>query len=84
MNSQTTGVVHSSVSQSVMSDSLLPHGLQPTRFLCPWNSPCKNTGVGSHSLLQGIFLTHRSNWDLLHCWQILYHLSHIPLGPIKT
>ena len=27
------------------------------RLLCPWNSPGKNTGVGLHSLLQGIFLT---------------------------
>ena len=40
----------------VMSDSLQSHGLQSVRLLCPWNSPGKNTGVGSHSLLQGIFL----------------------------
>ena len=33
-------------------DSLQPHGLQPTRLLCPWNSPGENTGVGSHSLLR--------------------------------
>ena len=38
---------------SVMSDSLRPHGLYPTRLLCPWKSPAKNTRVGSHSLLQG-------------------------------
>ena len=37
--------------------SLQPHGLQPTRLLCPWDFPGKNTGVGCHSLLQGIFLT---------------------------
>ena len=43
----------SSVRRSVMSDSLRPHGLLPTRLLCPWNSPDKNTGVGCHSLLQG-------------------------------
>ena len=36
----------------------------------------KNTGVGSLSLLQGIFLTHESNWGLLHCRQILYQLSY--------
>ena len=36
----------------------------------------KNTGVGSHSLLQGIFPTQESNPDLLHCRQILHHLSH--------
>ena len=40
-------------SPSVMSDSLRPHGLKPTRFLCPWNSPGKNTGAGCHFLLQG-------------------------------
>ena len=43
------------VSHQVVSHSLQPHGLQPARLLCPWNSPGKNTGVGSHSLLQGIF-----------------------------
>ena len=39
---------------SVVSDSLWPHGLQPARLLCPWDSPGKNTGVGCHALLQGI------------------------------
>ena len=52
-----------------LSHSLPPHG-------CPWNSPGKNNGVGCHSLLQGIFLTQGSNLGLLHCRQILYHLSH--------
>ena len=51
---------------SVMSDSLRPHGLQPTRLLCPWNSPGKN--IEDHSLLQGIFPTQGSNSHLLH-WQ---------------
>ena len=37
------------------SDSLRPHGLLPTRLLCPWDFPGKNTGVGCHALLQGIF-----------------------------
>ena len=36
---------------SVLSDSLPPHGLQPTRLLCPWNFPGKSTGVGCHCLL---------------------------------
>ena len=36
---------------SVMSDSLRPYRLQPTRLLCPWDSPGKNTGVGCHALL---------------------------------
>ena len=35
-----------------MSDSVQPHGLQPTRLLRPWDSPGKNTGVGCHFLLQ--------------------------------
>ena len=38
-------------SRSVMSDSSRPHGLQPTRFLCPWGFPGKSTGVGCHGLL---------------------------------
>ena len=37
-----------------------------TRLLCPWDSPGKNTGVGCHFLLQGIFLTQGSNPSLLH------------------
>ena len=44
--------------------------------LCPWSSPGKNTGVGCHSLLQGIFQTQGLNLGLLHYRQILYHLSH--------
>ena len=52
---------------SVVSDSLQPCGLQPTRLLCPWDSPGKNTGVGGHALLQGIFPTQGSHPCLLHC-----------------
>ena len=48
----------------------------PTGLLSPWNSPGKNTGVGNHSLLQGIFSSQGSNPGLLYCRQILYHLSH--------
>ena len=40
------------------------------------NFPGKNTGVGCHSLLQGIFPTQGLNSNLLHCRQILYCLSH--------
>ena len=61
-----------SVSRSVLSDSLRPHGLQPSRLLCPWNSPGKNTTVGSHSLLQGIFPTKVSNLGLPHGRQTVY------------
>ena len=55
-------------------------------FATPWtvahqaplsmDFPDKTTGVGSHFLLQGIFLTQGLNWHLLHSRQILYHLSH--------
>ena len=63
------------VSRSVMSDSLRPHGLQPARFLCLWNSPDKSTGVGCHFPLQGIFLTQGWNPGLL--WQVdSFSLSH--------
>ena len=46
------------------------------------DSPGKNTGVGSQSLLQGIFPTQRSNSGLLHCRQIFFLLSEIPGKPI--
>ena len=45
-------------------------------FATPWNSPGQNTGVGSLSVLQGIFPTQGSNPDLPHCRWILYQLSH--------
>ena len=54
-----------------MSDSLWPHGLYS-----PWNSLGQNTGVGSLSLLQGIFPTQGLNPGLPHCRQILYQLNH--------
>ena len=53
------------------SDSLWPH-----RLYSPWNFPGQNIGVGSLSLLQGIFPTQGSNPGLPHCRQILYQLSH--------
>ena len=60
-----------SESHSVVSDSLRPHGLYT-----PWNSPGQNTGVGSRSLLQGIFPTQKLNQGLLQCRRILYQLSY--------
>ena len=48
-------------------------------LLCPWDSPGKSTGVGSHFILQGVFLIQGSNprlLCLLHCRQILYLLNH--------
>ena len=65
----------------VASDSLQLHGLQPTRLLCPWNLPGKNTGAGCDFLLQGIFLTQGSNPRLLHAmhWLLLLlsRFSHV-------
>ena len=58
-------------SRSVMSSCLWLRELYS-----PWNSPGQNTGVGSLSLLQGIFPTQGSNPGLPHCRQILYQLSH--------
>ena len=55
-----------------------PLDCSPARFLCPWNFPGKNTGVGCHFLLQRILLIQRSNpclLCLLHYRQILYHWS---------
>ena len=64
---------------SVLSNLLVPHGV--TRLLCPWGCPGKNTGVGCHFLLQGIFLTQELNLHLsclLH-WQA-DSLPLVPLG----
>ena len=54
---------------SVVSSCLRPYGLQPARLLCSWDSPGKNTGVGSRALFQGIFPTQGSNPGLLN-WQL--------------
>ena len=63
----------------VVSDSLWSYGLSSARLLCPRDSPGKNTGVGCHVLLQGIFLTQGSNPCLLHLlhWQA----GSLPLAP---
>ena len=55
-----------------MPDSLWPYRLQPTKFLCSWDSPGKNTGVGCHALLQGIFWSRGLNLHL----SCLSHLLH--------
>ena len=64
---------------SIVSGSLGPCGLQPIRLLCLWNFPGKNTGVGCHALLQGIFRIQGSNPSLLHFlhWQAF----SLPLAP---
>ena len=64
-------VLSESESCSAVSDSLQPHGLY-----MPLDSPGPNTGVGSLSLLQGIFPTRESNPGLPYCRWILYQMSH--------
>ena len=62
--------LHSCVlSCSVVSNSCDPMDSSPPGSLCPWDYPGKNTGVGCHVLLPGIFPTQASNlplWCLLH------------------
>ena len=64
------------LSRSVVSDSLPPHGLEPARLLCPWDSPGKGTGVGFHALFQRISRprdpTHVSYISCID-WYVLYH-----------
>ena len=61
------------------SVTLRIRGLQPARLLCSWDSPGKNTGVGCHVPLRGIFLTQGSNLCLLY----LLHrqAGSLPLAP---
>ena len=66
-----THIVKETESRSVVSDSLWHPGLYG-----PWTSPGQNTGVGSLSLLQGIFPTQGSDQGFLHSRQILNQLSH--------
>ena len=50
------------LSLSVISDLLQPHGLYPTRLLCQWGSPSKNTEVGCHALLQQLDVSSPGVW----------------------
>ena len=69
---ECTGLNVCVLSPLVLSDSLQPHGLQPSRLLCLWFSSGKNTGLSCHSLLQGTFPIHGLNQRLLHLlhWQV--------------
>ena len=73
--SNTTYMFLYSEDRPVVSDSLQPHGLQPTRLLCPWDFPGNSTGVDCHFPLQRIFPTQGLNPGLPHCRQTLYRLS---------
>ena len=64
---------------SVFFSSWQPHGLWPTRLLCPWYSPSKNTEVGCHALHQEIFPTQGSNPGLLH--HLHLQVGSLPLAP---
>ena len=61
---------HSSIFAEEIPWAEEPGGLQPTRFLCPWDFLGKNPGVGCHFLLQGVFQTQELNLGLLYCRQI--------------
>ena len=74
---------HDTRAGSVMSDSLQPHGLQPTRLLCPWNFPGKNTVVGCHFLLEGVFSTQGLNLHVMPLLQWQKDSLHWPPGKSK-
>ena len=65
------------LSSSVVSTVCNPMDYHPPGSSIHGDSPGKNTGVGCHALLQGIFPTQGSNPGLLHCRWILYHLIHL-------
>ena len=69
-------LIYICISYLGVSNSLRHHGLWPNRLLCPWNSLGKNSRVGGHSLLQGIFPTQGSNLDHMHYRQNFNRLSH--------
>ena len=64
---------------SVVSDSWQPRGLQPARLHCPQASPGKNTKVGCHALLQGIFPT--QGWNLLLLHLLHWQVNSLPPAP---
>ena len=67
-----------------MANSFLPHGLQTARLLCPWYFPGKNTGVGCHFLLQGIFPSQELNLSLLHLGRYFIDWAIVPIISIMT
>ena len=65
---------------SVLSNSLWPYGLLPTRLLCSQDSSGKNTGVGCHALLQGIFPIQGLNPHL--SWLFHWQVGSLALAPL--
>ena len=58
---------HAAVHEVTKSQTWLSNWTITKSLLCPWNFPGKTTGVGSHSLFQGVFPTQGLNPGLLHC-----------------
>ena len=71
--------------RSVVSYSLQTCGLEHTKFLCPWDYPVKNMGVGGHFLLQRIFSTQGLNPCLLQLldWQVNSFSTEPPGKPLS-
>ena len=81
LNQWIHGYIYIYVAVLCLVTQLCPTLCDPTDCSPPGSSvhgdsPGKNTGMGCHDLLQGIFPTQGSNPGLPHCRQILYHLSH--------
>ena len=66
-------------SRSVMSDSSWPHGLQPTRLLCPWGFPGKSTGVGCHLPILWVLNRFSCVWLSATLW-IVSHQASLSMG----
>ena len=66
-------------SRSVVPDSSQPHGLQPTRLLCPWDFAGKSTGVGCHRLLCMMYSAH--NGDNIHLWRTPFLICNQSVVP---
>ena len=77
LSSRAMGVLLCVLCCQVVSDSVWPYRVYPARFLCPWDYPGKNAGVGCHFLLQGIFPIHGLNSRLLLGRWIHLPLSHL-------
>ena len=76
-NSIHLNIVPKSRVRACLVTSAMSNSMWPTKLLSSWDSLGKNTGVGCHALLQGIFLTQGTNSCLLHCTWILYPLRHL-------
>ena len=77
-HTHTVKVESESASCSVVSSSSKPHGKQPARPLCPWDSPGENTRVGCRALLQGIFPT--QGWNLSFLCVLSWQEGSVPLS----